>query len=186
MGLPSIEAKTVSTDCFGAFNSPLLEYTMRRDTAMQMMRPLYFDRHLAMRELRAFGERLMSIPQVPCSFFQPVLPHDTALDRFLEQCILSVRVTTAAAHMGEAGMQIPQGQLRYDGGELSYLRPLREWQALALVAKPAMVGMLCRPSLVLSLINIDNVWLHQGVRCYCYVLLWQKTSSVALQQCHGD
>ena len=186
MGLPSIEAKTVSTDCFGAFNSPLLEYTMRRDTAMQMMRPLYFDRHLAMRELRAFGERLMSIPQVPCSFFQPVLPHDTALDRFLEQCILSVRVTTAAAHMGEAGMQIPQGQLRYDGGELSYLRPLREWQALALVAKPAMVGMLCRPSLVLSLINIDNGWLHQGVRCYCYVLLWQKTSSVALQQCHGD
>ena len=109
MGTPSIESRTVSTDCFGVFNSPLLEYMTRRDTAMQMMRPLYFDRHLTMRELRAFGERLMSIPQVPCSFSQPVLPHPTASDCFLQWCVLSVQVTSAAAHLGEAGVQIASG-----------------------------------------------------------------------------
>ena len=78
MGSPSIEARTVSTDGFGVANSLLLEYTTKKDTAMQIKRPLYFDRHLTMRELRGFGERLMSIPEVPCSFSQPELSHHTA------------------------------------------------------------------------------------------------------------
>ena len=109
MGTPSRGATTVSTDCFGVFNSPLLEYITNRDTAMQIKRPLYFDRHLTVREFRDFGERLMSIPQVPCSHFQPVLLHHTASHRFLQLCVLSGHVTIAAAQSGEAGMQMASG-----------------------------------------------------------------------------